>query len=96
MTFLRAAENINLKTTKKCADAYPYLKSLCNPEDPNLRISNDFLQIKDHAVELARNAITSELTALQGNGELLDPHVKARKKESILTRIKAVLGASTP
>ena len=94
MTFLRAAENINLKTMKKCADAYPYLKSLCNPEDPNLRISNDFLQIKDHAVELARNAITSELTALQGNGELLDPQVKARKKENILTRIKRLLPGS--
>ena len=94
MTFLRAAKNINLKTMKKCADAYPSLKSLCNPEDPNLRISNVFLQIKEHAVELACNAITSELTALQGNGELLDPQVKARKKENILTRIKRLLPGS--
>jgi len=94
MTFLRAAENINLKTMKKCADAYPYLKSLCNPDNLNIRISNDFLQIKEHAVELARNAITSELTALQGNAELLDPQVKARKKENILTRIKRLLPGS--
>ena len=52
------------------------------------------MQIKEHAVELARNAITSELTALQGNGELLDPQVKARKKENILTRIKRLLPGS--
>ena len=68
MTFLRAAENINLKTMKKCVDAYPYLKSLCNTEDPNFRTSNDFFRSRSmqsswHAMQLIQNLPLFKATA---------------------------------
>ena len=80
MTFIRAAEKINLGVMRKCAVAYPKLATICNPADCNLRVRPEFKLVKDHAVELSREAVTRELTSLQGNGDQMDAQVKTRKK----------------
>ena len=79
MTFIRATEKINLGVMRKCAAAYPKLATICNPADCNLRVRPEFKLVKDHAVELSREAVARELTSLQGNGDQMDAQAKARK-----------------
>ena len=92
MTCIR---EMNLNTVKKCTIAYPKIVMLINPDDPNTRILPFFTALRNHAVELARQDITTGLIALQTGGEQIDPQVKSRKKGNILMKRVAARRART-
>ena len=58
--------------------AYPHLRTLTGPLDPNIRNSARMAGIRDHAVELAKAEITDELKNLESDD--LDPNGPERKQ----------------
>ena len=74
-----------------CGDAYPKLAELVDPDNPNTRVLPAYQNLRDHVVELARQDVTTEITALHANGDSMDLQVKSRKKENILVKLKRLL-----
>ena len=91
MTCIRAIEKVNLNTVRKCVLAYPKIADIISPLDPNTRSLPSFVALKDHAVELSRQTITTELSSLQAKGDNLDPQVNNRKKENVLVKLRRLM-----
>ena len=96
MCFLRAAEAVRLTSMQRCARVYPYLTELCNHLDPNLAATASIGRDRDHALELARGAVTDELKALQNDTNGPDARYRAQRKEHILVKLKRLIPAATP
>ena len=94
MTFLRAAEEVRLKTMEKCALAYPYLTGLVKHQNPNIRANGGLDGVREHAVELARGSVTEDLAALEKSD--METFAWSQRKEHILARLRRLIpGAST-
>ena len=65
MSFIRAAEDINLRRMRICAQVYPKLATYVSLEDPNARIHEGMAKLREHALQLAKDAVTGELHDLQ-------------------------------
>lgn len=96
MSFIRAAEAVNLSRMAPCAQACPHLTSFVNPADPNARLRAKFAALRLHAVELARSAITEKVTQLHRLGKD-DPNSPGCRqiKEHILVSLKRTLPGAT-
>ena len=53
-----------MATVRKCAIAYPKIVDIINPDNPNTRILPEYAALRAHAVELARQQVSTELSAL--------------------------------
>ena len=96
MRFLRAAEEVRIGSMLKCAAAYPHLKELADPRDPNARCAGRLNRIRDHAVELARSAAMDELQSLHAEQGLSDEMQTQSRRESLQIRLKRLTpGRST-
>ncbi|CAK0871611.1 unnamed protein product [Prorocentrum cordatum] len=88
MLFLRAADDMNLSKMATCAKAYPRLAALVDVGNPILRASSEMRILREHIIELARQDITDDLTALQADTTNEDQQYKARRKENILVKLR--------
>ena len=57
MRFLRAMEDVRLNTASVCVRAYPRLRELANPDNPNARLQSGLAAVRQHAIELAKSSI---------------------------------------
>ena len=91
MAFIRATEKGNLGSMQKCAKAYPVIKDLCNPDNPNLRTQPEFAAVRTHVLELARASISEDMAALQSPGIDTDLQHRSRQKENIFVKLKRLI-----
>ena len=96
LSFLRAAEQVNLTRMRRCAKACPKIVEYVQPENPEARSSPGFWQLKEFAVQLARRTLTEEIADLRRQqGHSTSDHL-AHTKSNILTKLKRLLpGCST-
>ncbi|CAK0886943.1 unnamed protein product [Prorocentrum cordatum] len=96
LSFLRAAEQVNLTRMRRCAAVCPKIAGYVQPENPEARSSPGFWQLKDFAVQLARRSLTEEISELRRQqGHSSFDHF-AHSKSNILTKLKRLLpGCST-
>ena len=71
---------------------YPNLAEIIDPDNPNTRVLPPYQKLRDHAVELARQDVTTELTALHTKGDTMDSQLKSRKKKNPGQTQKAYAG----
>ena len=88
MGFIRAAKQSNLKTMQLHANRYHKIQEHINPEDPLAFTRLEFIELEDHAVELAREIFTNEIQELHQSP--LPPNAPAynNRKQNILTKLK--------
>jgi hypothetical protein len=80
---------------ERCTVQYPFLATLADYRDPNLRNSGKLEAVRSHAMELARSSVTEGLRELGSNFQGADIDAIGRKKEQLLVRLKRLLpGAS--
>ena len=51
LSFIRAAEKVNLRRMRECAKAYPHITSFIDPENPEARSSSSMWNLRDHALQ---------------------------------------------
>jgi hypothetical protein len=87
ISFIRAAEEKNLKRMAQCTRIYPELANYIHADDPNARIKPAMEKLRDHAKQLAHDSLACEMSALGKAG--LDPNSTAyqQKKNHILPRL---------
>ena len=90
MSCIRAAEDVNLNRVRMCVRIYPHLATYICPDDPNARASDAMPKLRDHAMQLAREAATEELRGLETTRDSSNFSHKLRK-EQILTKLKRAL-----
>ena len=95
MVFIRAAENLAIGRMEKAATAYPHLASILPAGDPNNRIKEGFITIKNHAVELAQQLITDELVQLHNGDEEPNGDPSRRRKQQLTTKMSRLMPGAT-
>ena len=95
MSFLRAAEEVNLTRMQKCAQAYPYIATQVPPNDPNARLHRGMAALREHALQLTKDAISDDLQALRQCLGDSHGHCYEQQKEHILRKLKRTLPGST-
>ena len=74
-----------------CASAYPLLSSLVNVHGPNLHLDPGLLQVRDHAVELAKTSLLEELRNLNSLQPTHAALPRNSAKEQIHAKLKRLL-----
>ena len=77
--FLRAAQEVRLPSMESCTVQYPFLATLADYRDPNLRNSGKLEAVRSHAMELARSSVTEGLRELGSNFQGADIDAIGRK-----------------
>ena len=67
LSFLRAAERVNLRRMQECSKKYAKSADFVHADNQEARIKPGFIQLKDHAVILARQEIMEQVEALRQN-----------------------------
>jgi len=96
MSYIRAAESVNVHRMQCCACAYPQLADFINPSNPNARDHPNMHAVREHALELAKQTITEQITHLKqlDSDDPNHPH-RQQQKEHILTQLKRTIPGST-
>ena len=82
MRFIRAVENASRGTISSCLMRYPHIATLiANPYELGGNTANRLRSIKDHAVDLAREAALEQLQGAQDTMENPDAFEVTRKKK---------------
>ena len=79
--FLRAAQEVRMRSMENCVPEYPFLVTLADHRDPNIRSSRKIAAVRAHALELARLAVTENLRELESNRYGIDSDAASRKRE---------------
>ena len=89
LSFIRAAQDINLRKMYSKYLEYPHIGTHVNPSDPNTCYTQGLRNLQDHAVSLAKQHLTDELneTIQQTKKHPQDYRVTIRKN-NILTQLK--------
>jgi len=95
MSFIRAAEGVNITRMRRCARAYPALAKFFPADDPNARLHSKMPALREHAYQLAKDAITNELTTLHQSRTDQNSAQYRVDKEHVLTRLKRTLPGTT-
>ncbi len=61
LSFIRAAQDINLRKMYRKYLEYPHIGTYVNPTDPNTCNTQGLRDLQDHAVTLAKQHLTEEL-----------------------------------
>ena len=91
MSFLRAADEVNLPRMAARAQACPRPAALVDAGNPNLRASSDMRVLREHIVEFARRDITGDLVAPRADASTEYQRYTARRKENILVKFRRLL-----
>ena len=83
MRFIRAAEELRMGTMRKCISAYPYLRTLADPENPNTRINDGLRPVREHAIELTREGILNDIRELHARSNDLDEIQRNVRRDNI-------------
>ncbi|MDA8582658.1 reverse transcriptase domain-containing protein, partial [bacterium] len=82
MRFLRAAEQRCPAVISRCLVRYPRIAELvCNPYDFECNLSKSLRQLRDHAIELARDIALAKLQEAQGDEEAGDATERIRQRK---------------
>ena len=95
MSFVRAAEEVNITRMRRCVRAYPDLAKFIPADDPNARLHPTMPALREHAHQLAKNAIANELALLQQSRSDQNSAQYRVDKEHVLTRLKRTLPGTT-
>jgi len=95
LSFIRAAEDLNMHRMRRCAQSYPELARYVHPDNPNARLGSGMHQLREHALELARTEVTQEATTLHNAGLGANSTAYKRKKEHILTKLQRLRPGQT-
>ena len=89
LSFIRAAQDINLaKMYRKCLE-YPHIGAHVNPRDPNVCYTQGFRDLQDHATHLARQHLTDELQDAQRQvKENSSDFRSSTRKNNVLSQLK--------
>ena len=89
LSFIRAAEKINLARMRACAKAYPHITHFVNPEDPEARCKCGMNDLRNHSIQLARQSITDNIEELrEASGDECES-AKAHVKSNIVSKLNA-------
>ena len=89
LSFIRAAQNVNLDKMYRKYLEYPHIGTYVNPNDPNTSNTQGFQKLQDHAVSLAKQHLTDELhETLQQTKEQPHDYRTTTRKNNILTHLK--------
>ena len=88
LSFIRAAEEVNLSRMASCARSYPSLATYIHHDDPNARSSAGMAKLREHALQLAKDAISDEMAELRRMSLEPNSAILWQKKEHILTKLK--------
>ena len=94
MKFIRAAEAERLLTMERCVMAYSELVKMADHRNPNLR-QFGLEPLRQHAVELARDAITQDLHDIDASQNTLDWQQLQTRKEHVSVRLKRLVPGAT-
>ena len=89
LSFIRAAEKVNMTRMAACAKAYPHIATFVAPSNPEARSTRGMWELRGHAVQLARQNITTSMQSLQNND--IPDYQKHKHKEHILVKLKRLL-----
>ena len=95
MRFIRAAEELRMGKMRRCANVYPHIATLANPEDPNLRISAQLNELRQHALELARTSVLEDMRRLYSKRQELNEMQQMVGRQGIQTRLKRLVSGSS-
>ena len=95
MRFIRAAEEVRMTTMRRCVAAYPHLRTLADPSDPNVRLGSGLEMLRHHAIELTRTAVLDEMRELHVRSQQLDEMQRTVRRDSIQTRLRRLVPGST-
>ena len=96
MAMIRAAESVRLSRMETCVRAYPKLASFLNPSDPGARVHPNMDGLRQHAVELAKENIGSQISALQHlDGTDANSPRRRQAKENILKQLQRTVPGRT-
>ena len=95
ITFVRAAERVDVSRMRRCARAFPKIADYVSPENPEARTSPGFWRLKELAVQLARLALTEDLEQLQRDRAADPAAFQTQTKSNILTKLKRLLPGCT-
>ena len=89
LSFIRAAQNINLSKMYRKYLEYPHIGTFVNPKNPNIGNTQGFRELQNHAVTLAKQHLTDELhEAIQQAKDQPNDHRITSRKNNILTHLK--------
>ena len=99
MSFIRAAEEIDLPKMRRSSKLCPIICQHVNPLDPNAREKAGMDELRNLVVRLAREKITTECSELDDNdpevGSEENQHTRSIKKKNILGSISRLLPGNT-
>ena len=88
LSFIRAAEQVRLGQMATKVREYPTIGSFVSALDPEARSKPGFQQLKDHALQLAKEEVTDELRAMNKDSHSPNDPAQRQRKEHILTKLK--------
>ena len=95
MVFIRAAQTVNIRRMQRAAEAYPFITTLIQAEDPNARIHPNFQTLRNHAKDLAHQQLTDELLQAQRTDDHQDQASRQHKKQQLITRLARLIPGAT-
>ena len=88
MQLIRAAEKVRLGVMRRCAAEYPHLRTFIDPNDPEARSRPGMTQLRQHAVELGRQALLDDLRGFQEARSNMDPMQAQAVKDNLHSRLR--------
>ena len=91
MRFIRAAERVNLRTMRLCAQEYPHISTMVDPANPEARTHGGMTALRRHAVELAQKPLMDEMRDFQRSRANMDQHQACQVKERIHAKLRRLV-----
>ena len=95
MRFIRAAERVNLRTMRLCAQEYPHISTLVDHDSPGARTQAGMASLRQHAVELARKSLMDEMRDFHRGRADMDQHQASQVKERIHAKLRRLAPGGT-
>ena len=95
MRFIRAAESVNMTVMRQCTIEYPYITTHVNPANPEARSQPGMMDLRSHAVELARKSLLEEIQQLNQSRADMEAHHAKNIKERIHTKLRRLAPGDT-
>ena len=86
--FIRVAERRRFRTMGRCVEAYPYLATLAEVADPNVRTGQGLLEVRQHALELHRCLILEELRDIQKDEGRIDEDIRRVRRSRVQVKLQ--------
>ena len=72
----------------RCVEAYPYLATLAEVADPNVRAGHGLLVVRQHALELHRSLILEDLRDIQKDEGRIDEDIQRVRRSRVQVKLQ--------